>query len=273
MGLPDKFSEWEHLQDQVRRYHNKEVNKFFKNTNSDNFSTPKEHLKHACLMKDDDTAEMTLLRKLLFEFDAGHAQSLQAPIYGIPVDVYQSDIKFKPQVHLHFLEKYPYIAERTRAVRGRISFVLMNESSENYSPSKADALALDVKREFGNPIFVWEKGKYYYYYRDKDKGYDLRLLVKSKSEGERVAKAVLAIQGHSFNGDLSDYVENSRTYPTNPGNQTIYGKSVPKPIKRQTTDVRFTHAQLLLHGRLKVINLVAAQGTHLKQVLQRLSVA
>jgi hypothetical protein len=272
MGLPEKFSEWEHLQDQVRRYHNKEVNLFFKNTNSDNFSTPKEHLKHACLMKDDDTAEMTLLRKLLFEFDAGHAQSLQAPIYGIPVNDFQGEVTFKPQVHLHFQERYPYIADRIRPVRGLISFRIMNETGGTWNRSKSEALAKDIKREFGNPVFVWEKGKYIYYYKDTENGYRFQLYVKSKSEGERVTKAVLAIRGHSFNDDLSDYVENNRNYPNNPGNHTIYGQSVPKPIRRPTADVRFRYAQLMLHGRTKVINLVATPEMGLKEVIERLTI-
>lgn len=271
MPLPDKFSEWEHLQDQVRRYHNKQVNLFFKNTNSGNFSTPKEHLKHACLMKDDDTAEMTLLRKLLFEFDAGHAQSLQAPIYGIPVDDFQGEVTFKPQVHLHFRERYPYIADRVRAVTGEISFRLMDETGATFSRAKAEVLAGDIKREFGSPIFVWNKGKYVYYYKDSEHGYHLRLLVTTKTEGERVTKAVLGIRGHIFNDDYSDYVENTRTYPNNPGNHTIYGQSVPKPIRRPTADVRFRYAQLTLHGRTKVINLVSTPEVGLKQVIERLS--
>ena len=36
-------------------------------------------------MKDGDTATMTMMRLWLFEVTAGHTQSLQTPIYGIPV--------------------------------------------------------------------------------------------------------------------------------------------------------------------------------------------
>jgi hypothetical protein len=174
----------------IRLQHNKEVQLFFKNTKNDTVGTPKESLKHACLMKDSDTADMVLLRKLLFEFDAGHAQSLQAPVYGIPVHIHQSDTAFKPQVHIYFQERYPYVADRLRSCRGEISFVLMDETSANYSRAKAVALASAIKREMATPIFVWEKGKFYYYYRDKDRGYDLRLLVKSKAEGERITAPV-----------------------------------------------------------------------------------
>jgi len=273
MPLPANFGEWEHLKDQIRLQHNKEVQLFFKNTKNDTVSTPKESLKHACLMKDSDTAEMVLLRKLLFEFDAGHAQSLQAPIYGIPVHIHQSNTAFKPQVHIYLQEKYPYIADRLRPCRGEISFVLMDETSENYSRAKAVALASAIKREMATPIFVWEKGKFYYYYRDKDRGYDLRLLVKSKAEGERITRTVLGIQSHPFNDDFSDYVSNDRTYSNTPGTHRVYGETHQKPVRRPAVDVRFRYAQLLLHGRTKVINLVAVPGVRLKQVIERVAVA
>lgn len=271
MPLPDNFSEWEHLQDMIRLYQNKEVGKYFKNQADNDISTPKGGLKHACYIKDSDTAIMTFIRLWLFEVNAGHIQSLLTPIYGIPVEDFQGEVKFKPQVHLHFQERYPYITDRVRAVTGEISFRLMNEDAATYSRAKAEELAKDIKREFGNPIFVWNKGKYVYYYEDKEHGYRLRLYVISKSEGERVTKNVLSIRGHSFNDDYSDYVENTRTYPNNPGNQTIYGQSVPKPMRRPTADVRFRYAQLHLHGRTKVINLVATAEAGLKQVIERLS--
>ncbi|AFZ56913.1 hypothetical protein H6G54_12080 [Anabaena cylindrica FACHB-243] len=271
MSLPEKFSEWEHLQDQVLRIHNPRVKAFFKNQADNDISTPKSSLKHACVMKDEDTAIMTLIRYILFEFDAGHAQSLQAPVYGIPVADFQGETKFKPQVHLHFQERYPYIADRIRAVKGEISFRLMNEDAATYTRAKAEQLAKDIKREFGTPIFVWNKGKYVYYYEDIEHGYRLRLYVISKAEGERVTKNVLAIRGHAFNDDYSDYVENTRSYPNNPGNQTIYGQSVPKPVKRPTADVRFRYAQLHLHGRTKVINLVATPEVALRQVIEKLN--
>lgn len=274
MALPDNFNAWEQLQDTVRLWHNKAVSKYFKNTKIDSLETPKESLRVACTMRDGDTATMTMMRMWLFEITAGHAQSLQAPIYGIPVTEHQRNVEFKPQVKLYFRERLsPTATDRLSPATGEITFRLMHETGATYSRTKAEEMARDVKREFGNPIFVWEKGAYYYYYRDFERGYDLRLLVKSKTEGERVTRAVLAIQGHSFSDDNCDYTENTRAYPMNPGNQIIYGQSVPKPVKRPRVEVRFRYAQLLLHGRLKVINLVATPEAALKQVIERLNIA
>jgi hypothetical protein len=272
MALPENFNEWEFLQDQVRRWHNKAVGEWFKNQSADDVSTPKSALRHACSIKDSDTAAMTMMRLWLFEVTAGRLQSVQTPVYGIPVTEHQRNVEFKPQVKLYFKERLPPTeTDRLSPAVGEITFRLMNETAETYSRAKAEAMAKDVKREFGNPIFVWDKGIYYYYYRDFERGYDLRLLVKSKAEGERVAKAVLAIQGHSFNDDFSDFQENTRSYPMNPGSQIIYGQSVKKPVKRPRAEVRFRYAQLLLHGRVKVINLVATPESALKEVIERLS--
>jgi hypothetical protein len=273
MPLPDNFNEWEFLQDTVRRWHNKAVTQYFRNQEVNDISTPKAALRHACTMKDGDTSTMTMMRLWLFEVTAGRLQSVQTPIYGIPVTEHQRNVEFKPQVKLYFKERLsPTETDRLNPATGEITFRLINETGATYSRAKAEAMAKDIKREFGNPIFAWDKGIYYYYYRDFERGYDLRLLVKSKTEGERLARAVLAIQGHSFSDDLSDFQENTRAYPANPGNQIVYGQTVKKPVKRPRAEVRFRYAQLLLHGRLKVISLVATPEAALKQVIERLSI-
>jgi predicted dinucleotide-binding enzyme len=66
MPLPEGFSEFEHLQDLIRLEHNKVVRAYFKNQADNDISTPKAGLKHACLIKDDDSAAMTQMRQWLF---------------------------------------------------------------------------------------------------------------------------------------------------------------------------------------------------------------
>lgn len=273
MTLPENFNEWEFLQDTLRRWHNKAVADWFRNQKENSIETPKEALRHACTMKDADTSTMTLMRMWLFDITAGHAQSLQAPIYGIPVADFQRDVSFKPQVKLYFRERYTLETDRTAPGRGEITFRLMNESAATYTRAKAVELAKDIKREFANPIFVWKKGIHYYYYRDHEKGYDLRLLVTSKAEGERLARNILQIQGHAFSSTNVDYLDTDRLYPSNPGTQLVYGRQVKKPVKRPVVDVRFRHAQLFLNGRHTVINLVSTPESALRSVIERVNTA
>lgn len=270
MTLPNTFSEWENLQDLVLKDHNKDVREYFKNQADNDISTPKARLKHTCLIKDEDTALMTLMRLWLFEITVGRAQSLQTPIYGIPVQELQRDVKFKPQVRLYFKESFDKDIHKNgiTQVRGEITFRLINETSETISRAKAEKLARDIKNELATPVFTWEKGWFKATYLDSTNGYDLRLFVKSRTEGERVIKQVLKIQNHNFNKDYFQFIEHDRTYSTNPGTHRVYGQTVKQWRKRPRANLKFIYAQLLIYGRIKPVNLVSVGG-RLQSVIEK----
>ncbi|MEA5627569.1 hypothetical protein [Nostoc sp. UHCC 0251] len=271
MPLPEGFDEWENLQDIVRLEHNKAVKAYFKNQPDDDVSNPKPRLKHSCLMKDSDTSTMTLMRMWLFEITCGHAQALQRPVYGIPWYEIQSERTFKPQVKLYFLEPYNFNlhGDGTPQAEAEITFRLMNESSETISRTNAESLARTIKNVFATPLFVWNKGHFKCTYSDKERGYELKLLVTSKAEGERIIRAVLDIQSHPFDRDYLQYIDNDRLYPANPGTHRVYGRQVKKFARRRITDVKFRFAQLLVWGKQNPINLVAVSGSRLRSVIER----
>jgi hypothetical protein len=271
MPLPEGFSEWEHLQSVVRQVHNKDVQEWFKNQPDDDISTPRASLKHACLLKDDDTVDMTILRMWLFEFQCLHAQSLQRPVYGIPVQEYQSDRKFKPQIKLYFFEDYDpeTYAQGISPTEGEITFRLMHQTSETIGRSDSERLARRIRQVFAVPRFTWQKGHFKATYLDEERGYDLRLLVRNKAEGERVVRHVLEIQEHPFDRDFFQFIENERNYPTNPGTHRVYGRTVKKYVRRRQVDVRFRHAQLFIWGMPNPVNLVATPGSRLQSVIER----
>lgn len=270
MSFPSNFDEWENLQDLVRKDHNKAVRNYFKNQPDNNISTPKARLKHTCLIKDKDTAIMTLMRMWLFEITVGRAQSIQAPVYStIELDEL-AGVKFKPQVQLFFQESQTastYDPEYY-PIKGEISFRLMDETSASMTRKKAESLALNIKKKFANPLFVWEKGWYYCSYRDLERGYQLKLLVKNKAEGEKVVKRVLEIQGHTFDADFFQFSEHERTYSPVPSTSEIYGKTRKNKRVRPRADVKFRHAKLLIYGLNNAINLVDAGG-RLRSVIIR----
>lgn len=144
----------------------------------------------------------------------------------------------------------------------------MNETSQSMTRAKAASLALKIKQDIATPLLVWEKGWYKATYLDLENGYDLRLFVKSKAEGEKIAKAIVGIQNHTYNDDYFQFIDHSRSYPVNPGTHVVYESTTAKPRQRPRLNVRFTHAQLLLHGRLQPINLVALTGSRLRSVIQ-----
>jgi hypothetical protein len=267
--LPEDFNEWENLQDLVRLEHNKVVMQYFKNQENNDISTPKARLKHTCLIKDEDTVGMTQMRMWLFEVTCAHLQAVQRPVYGIPVQEFQSDRKFKPQIKLYFLEKYnPEIHDFEQSqTEGEITFRLMKQTSETISRADAERLALKIKNLFANPIFTWNKGYFKCTYSDRERGYDLRLLVTNKSEGERIIKHVLEIQDHPFDRNYIQYIDNDRTYTTTPGTHRVYGKQRKQYVRRKATHVTFRYAQLFIWGMPNPVNLVVTASSRLKNTI------
>lgn len=271
MPLPDGFDPWEHLQDQVRLVHNKAVQAYFKNQPDDDVSTPKRSLKHACLIQDNDTTSMVQMRMWLFEVTVAHAQALQRPVYGIPVSEVQESWKFKPQVKLYFLEPFDNETHSNGLpqAEGEITFRLINKTPETITRADAERLAREIKNEIATPPLIWEKGWYKATYLDPEHGYDLRLLVKNKTEAEKIIRKVVKIQNHEFERDYFQFVEHDRTYSLNPGTHRVYGKTVKKTVKRRRANVKFRYAQLLIHGKPNAINLVSTSGVRLQSVIER----
>jgi hypothetical protein len=262
MPLPEGFNDFEHLQDMVRREHNKAVMLYFKNQENNDISTPKAALKQACLIKDEDTATMTLMRQWLFEVNVGHMQSVQTPIYGIPVTELQRDFRFKPQIKLYFKEPYDFEKHKdgTPQVRGEISFRIMNKTAETISRTDAVEYAREIKAEFATPPLIWKKGKFKCTYFDSENGFDLRLLCLSKAEGVSIVQSVLKILDKTYSDNNFQFIENTKEFPIIPGTHKVYGRTVKKFRERPTADVKFTHAQLIIPGQIKVVNLVGLNG-------------
>lgn len=261
MPLPEGFSEWEHLQDQIRIEHNKRARKWFTGVDDDDISTARASIKHACIIKDNDTAIMTLMRLWLFEVFVGHAKSLQPDIYGIPITTFQTQIEFKPQVQLYFVEASRDVEAGYAPVEGEISFRLTEaQYQQDVSPAEAKNLANKIKAVMATPIFVWKKGRILCTYKDPDRGYNFQLYCFNETEGRRVIEQVLDIRNHSPDWDLLVVHESKRNFPIVPPQKVVYGKSRRQPRKRPRADVRFRYATLHLYGLQNPITLVDTTG-------------
>jgi len=258
MPLPDNFSPWEHLQSVLRTYHNQLVRDEFSDIEGDdNLGIPRGSLKLACLLDDDDTVDMTLLRLLLFFFHARKAQDMQTPVYGIPISVYDSNVKYHPTVSLYFEEDYEQVPNNRQPVRAEISYRLMNETPQSITPADALSLANKVKTEFSsNNGYRWRKGKILTTYRDLSNGYNLQIYAYSEAEAREVIAKILDLKNQTIDNEFLTVHEPKGTFPMNPGTHLVYGKQRPKPIRRPTTYVRFIRATLTMPGLEKGIALV-----------------
>lgn len=261
MAIPNNFDEFEHLQSTILRVHNRIVREEFSDITGDDLdlAVPRSSLRWACLLKDNDTCDMMIQRFLLFYFTLRRAQDLQQPFYGIPLDDLHASRKFKPQVTLYFKEDDEDAEEGRRPTWGEVSFRLMNESSTTITRTELTTLANKIKAEFGAANgYVWKKGRKLYSYTEKDKGYQFQLICRDEATAKELINKVLDLQNHTPDWKFlkSNVADNeNESFPYNPGNHTILGKSYQKPRRRPMVDVRFQYAAASIWGLHKPITL------------------
>ncbi|CAO5072653.1 hypothetical protein MICAER10613_038560 [Microcystis aeruginosa] len=245
MTTPSNFTEFEHLQSTILRIHNRIVKEEFSDISGDDLdiAVPRSSLRWACLIKDNDTCDMMIQRFLLFYLTLRKAQDLQQPLYSIPLDDLHASRKFKPQITLYFKEDQNDVEDDSRPTWGEISFRLMNESSTTITQTELNTLANKIKTEFGAANgYVWRKGRKLYSYTEKEKGYQLQLLCRDDSTAKELINKVLDLQNDApdwkfLKSNIAD--DENESFPYNPGNHTILGKSRKKPRRRPMVNVRF----------------------------------
>lgn len=261
MPLPDDFSPWQHLHEMMLASHNRNVQQTFLSVPDDDISTSLGGMKIACLLEEDDTVDMTLLRLMLFYFV--YQGALPTPVYGVPTETFQSGFKFHPQVKLHFKEDWneAHLDQRLRPIRSEISFRLMTESSATMNEAKAISLANRIKEFFGaGNGFTFQRGPLKVVYDDKAHGYDLRLFVASEAVGVEVIQKVLEVQEHAFNEANLTIAQSRKVFPTVSPPQEIYGQERRPPRTRPTGTVRFWKAELHVWGITNAIILLSKSG-------------
>lgn len=264
MPLPEGFNEWEHLQHVFTRAHNKTVKEFFSGQVDNDISTTKGGARHACLMKDDDTSNMTILRLWLFWVLCRKMRDNFEPYagYRIPQDDYS--VKHKPHVTMLFIQDQDDVEYGDRPVEGQLSVRLMDETSKSMTQAKLLAMANKIVREFGTGNgFVWQKGKDNYSYVDKELGHRHKVLAVNKSDAEIIIKKLLDLTEDPFksaNLRVNKADDPSAAFPSNPGKQTILGELKDEPRQRPVVKVRFLYAQIKLSGLPKPIILVDSTG-------------
>jgi hypothetical protein len=263
-----QFDPWEHLQDVLRRVFKKEVLEEFKDIQDDDFkdiSTARRSLKTACLPDDNDTSAMLTLRMMLFYIVLRRAQDMQAPLIGMPYWDAGVDRKHKPQVILHFSQDRSELKNPGDIpVTGRISFRLMNETTQSISEAKLKVIAQRIKTSFNSDAeSKWYRGRNMGVYHAPDQGMGFKIQTDTKAHALDLVKTICLIAGEIFNGEYFRYStpdDPTASYPANPGNQTIMGKVYKKPIRRQICTVRFRYAVAIIHGRPTPIPLFDKSG-------------
>lgn len=256
-------NEWSLQKTFLRQTHNREVNEFFRDIEDplpDN-STARKTAKRACLITPKDSQNMALMKMMTFYFVI-HKAHLKPEIYGIPVDEFQQDITFRPIIQLFFKQDEEAVPEGYRALRGQITFRLVDETSKTITTTKLTEIAREIKNQFasGNG-FLWNRGKLKRVYKDAENGVNLLILCSTESEGNDIIQRVYRILDKPFDPDKCTNSNPDKSSINNPGTQTILGQTAKKRRWRPTANIRFTHALAIVHGLSKAITLVDRTGT------------
>lgn len=247
-------NEWKNLRSFLRKTHNREVNEWFRDVEDavPENTTGRKQSKRACLIRGKDSQNMALLKIHAFMYIVQRVQ-LRPNVFGTPTGTVQAQRKFRPQIVLEFIEDEIDAETGYGRVDGRISFRLMNETSESLTITELRALANKVELEFmASNGYVWKKGKDLCSYTDWAKGYQLQLLVRNKTDAKALITKVLDIQGHTPDWSKLNYKENdepTEAYPTIPPNNTILGQVNREPRIRPIASVRFATAYCSIWGR------------------------
>jgi hypothetical protein len=261
MALPDNFSPAEHLQDVIKLTMNREVREWFRDVGADDWepdlNSERARLRVACTHIEDDTFDMTVGRLQLFYFLMGQAQALQAPTFIDMTDRLYEDFTYKPELVLYFYKNIYLGNGKYENNQGRLSYRLVNETSQSLTPAKNRVRAEKIKNLFASPTrFVWHKGKTKFTYLDLPNGYDFRLLAINEAEARRIIEQVLDIENRSPDWDklFTHIPEKASTTTTQ--RKLIYGKQREVPRWRPVVEVVFARATMKIHGIPKPIPLV-----------------
>lgn len=268
MSLPEGFSEFEFLQDLMRKWQNKAVREEFQDLGGEDWNpdvtVSRGAIRHACTHKDSDTSEMLLMRNDLFFLYLRKARDYQQPVYGISKDVYDESVAYRPYISLFFSQDSAAAPEGFPVIQAEHKFTLVSETESSIKESDAHRLANNIKREFASthPSYTWTKGKIQCIYIDKPRGYNLRIYANTQQEGEQLIRKIIGIQEHPFEDDNFREVIPKKNSVNNPsGTKLIYEKQRRKPRWRPNANVRFRFAGLHIHGLDRTVMLCDTTGS------------
>jgi hypothetical protein len=171
----------------------------------------------------------------------------------------------KPQIKIYFKEDEEEVEPGYQPIKSEITFRLMGKTDTTISKADLNQYKAKIENIFATQGGkIWRRGKDLATYTDWENGYQIQMLVRSKSDAEELAKAFLDVQDVQYRSEFMFYKENLNpvvAYPTNPGKQTILGKEIIKHRRRPITQIRFQWASLSLPSLSKPIYLIDLSGS------------
>ncbi|MHC5598773.1 MAG: hypothetical protein ACYTXC_23020 [Nostoc sp.] len=235
--------------------YNAEVNAHFDDTSAD---AGRNAAKNLCLITSTDSMQIALQRQSFFYHQVLKIQN-KPIIIGQPKTIFDSEVTYHPEISIEFLQDFTSVPKGKQPKDARISWRLMNETSESLTVAKINNVAgLVYQQFFQNNVFNFNKGKVIGWYTSPTDGLHLQLYCLDVTEAERVAKYVVQAVGKTWNDNIFKTTTPKRNNLTPPEQITILGKQQNAPTWRPNVMVKAHKAYMNVWGtENKVYELVA----------------
>ncbi len=251
-------SDFEQLQSVVMRTHNRLVNKSFRgDVADDDSSTPESAMKYACTIRDNDTAAVMAVKQMLFFFGRDGASNLRPPIWTVPdytPDVYN---ELRPQVILRFAEKHSdrEASNRQRQKVMRVSYRLMNETTETLTQANIDAIARAIELEFPTTYFH-KTGHSKHTYIDKPKGLNFIVSYSDPGDGKALVMKFMDLLNFTYDKENASESHKEDVQFSAPRTIRVLGEVKNLPQRRPVARVYLDKVELNIYGNQKNILLL-----------------
>lgn len=224
--------------------YNSEVSAYFSDFGTD---TETNALKNLCLVQSNDSALIAQQRIRFFreEIQKTHLKPI---IVGQPKIDLDADVKYHPEVTVVLKQSLTSVSKGKYPKDARISWRLMNETSESLTFTKMNDVAALVYQQFFQNRFSFKKGKFIGWYISPLDGLHLQLYCLDATEAKRVAKYVVQAIGKTWNDSIFKVTSPDRDNITSPEQITILGKQKDAPIWRPNITVNASKANINVWG-------------------------
>ena len=261
MALPSNFNSFEHLQDMIRKSHNKLVRDFFNDLGGEdwkpNLSTNRANLRVASTMLDSDTATMTLMRLYYFYDVIGYGRKGLATFYGSRFDT-APPVAGHPQLFFVFSQDESATPPEESPIQHEKSIRLMKYACASGGSLRAitkanmTEIAKEIKSNFiskGQGI-TFTTGNKSATYKDYDNGFVRGdyLLVNSRSDATQIYQKICQVIDINFDQDKLTVTSSDKKSDTTAtaGKVKILDKNVQNRRYRPVAKLKFRYAYLSL---------------------------
>lgn len=243
---------WAFQRSVVRKVYNREIYEWFRDVADDALPSNiggRRSARDACLIGTQDGIQAVILKIQLFE-RFKQAYTLLPKVTGETYEDIDESYEHRPLITLQFLQDLDAVPDGFRAVPGRISFRLVNETTETITEPKLRELAREIKAQFAlGSGHIWKKGKNMYFYKDRKNGLWLQILCLNETEGVEIVQKICNVIDKGYDPEKGQYIEPNRLSVTSPiGTDLILGKRVKDRRWRPTVNCRFLYATAKISG-------------------------